>query len=114
LRGCGAQQEEPGPVLRPVDQHAEHFEQLGQALRLVEDHEVRQTLQRSHGSGQPANVDRVLEVEELRRHLLRDHPGERGLAALPWTEQGRNGMHAQSCDDALQSSGARDHRGIIP
>jgi len=86
-RRCRAEQKETSRILRPIDEDAEELEQIGSALHFINDDEPRQLLERRHGSRESAEIDRVLEVEELAGRAPRNHPCESRLPALAGAEK---------------------------
>ena len=86
LSGSAAENQVALTRAMPVDQHAQQWKQIRQALHLVDDDQPRQGLQGQFRIGQPVAVLRVFEVEVMHRPfgvgrevVLR----QRGLAALP-------------------------------
>lgn len=53
---------------RPIDEHAEQRKKVGPALNFVENHEALERPQHKFGIGQPGEIGRRLEVEEMRRY----------------------------------------------
>lgn len=74
------------------------------------DSQPGQIAEGQHGRGQAGEVQRILQVEVLGFLLTGHNPGERGLSALPGTEQGDNGVAFQRLPQAGQVIRPVDHR----
>jgi len=113
MGGSGAQEKKPGRVLRPIYQNPQQCEQVGSSLNFVDDHQSGKFLQRPHGSGQTADVNRVFKVEIGARLALCDHPSERGLPALARAKKGRYRMDPEDSGNAVECMRTWNHNDIL-
>ena len=60
-----------------VDEHAQDREEIGAALRLVDDDRSFERGEGEHRVGEAGAVARVLEIEPIRRRSIHHETGER-------------------------------------
>ena len=87
-RRRAAQQQEARRIAGPVDQHAQHLEQIGRVLHLVDHDQAAQAAQRRHRLGELRLDLRVFEIEVVRRICSQQRPRQRRLADLARPDQG--------------------------
>ena len=97
-----AENQEPGRILRPIDEYAQHREELRRALDLVDDHQPAQILQGQLGLGQGRQIGWVFKVEAGRRGVRQAagiHLCQCRLAALARAEQRDDGLDLEAGRD---------------
>lgn len=98
----------------PVHQHAQHGEQIGAPLDLVDHHQPAQWLQGRHRLLQPGEIDRILQIEILDRILRHDLPRQCRLAALARSHKEHDPAALERGSQSLNMLPARNHGRIIP
>ena len=104
-RRRAAQQQKAGRVVGAVDQHAQHLEQIGRVLHLVDDDQAAQVFQRDQRRAELRFDLRVFEVEPVRRAAAQQGARERRLADLARPdERHRRAACERGADGAFQAS----------
>src|SRR5262249_1729555 len=91
-------QGKPGKVYKsdaPGKRFGHAFHQVGLPLNLVDDDQAREFFQYCHGYRQSAAVNGILKIEKGAWLAFGDHPGKRGLAALPRPQECRNRVEGE-------------------
>jgi hypothetical protein len=109
VRRRGSQHEEAGAAARAVDQDPKQVEQVGPALNLVDDDETRQGAQRLERGLEPAEVERVLEVEDLGALAGGQGAGEGGLAGLARADHRDGRVDTKGPGEIGAGAGAGNH-----
>jgi hypothetical protein len=92
-----------------IGKHPENWEQLGTALRLVEDHQTFEAIQCAARVGQAGQGSDIFKVEKVTWRFPGQGPGQGGLADLPWSEQGYNRESGQPVAKSREIVGPLNH-----
>ena len=109
-----AENQKTCPVVGPIDQDSQHAEQLRHDLNLVENHHTVQRTQNHLRVLQTLPVGTRFQVEMRDPSPLGENARQRGLTALPRSEQGRHRRTSSGIREAGQINASLDHSPIFP
>src|SRR5262245_36204826 len=115
-RRGAAENQEPSRTPRAIDKHAQHLEQIGLALNLIEDHQSAQGLERQERISQTGLILWIFQIEIDRRSTLSlgDRTRQSRFPDLPSANDADDGMTPQQPTYGREMSITLQHASSIP
>jgi hypothetical protein len=101
MRGSRTKKEESGGILGSVHQYSDQFKQVWASLNFVDNDQAGEFLQYLHGRGQSLKVNGAFQIKIGARFALSHDSGQSRLAALSWTQEGRDRMNSEGVGYAV-------------
>jgi hypothetical protein len=92
-----------------VGQYAQHLEEIGPMLDLIDDDDTTEAFESRHGLRQECATSGVLQVKVVAGAVWDDLSRQSGFAALAWSDQRDNPTSPEGTSYALQQSLAVEH-----